>query len=41
LAETFTKLQAAERVAFGLNDGGGQEEDGLTVVVKDMTGRKG
>jgi hypothetical protein len=40
LAETFTKLQAAERVAFGLNDGGGKEDDAVTVVIKDMTGRK-
>lgn len=39
LADTFTKLQAAERKAFGLGDGDdGDELPGVTI--KDMTGRR-
>jgi hypothetical protein len=39
LADTFTKLQAAERKAFGLSDSEDGDDKPL-VIVKDLTGRK-
>jgi hypothetical protein len=39
LADTFTKLQGAERKAFGLTDVD-DGDDTPKVTIKDLTGRK-
>lgn len=39
LAEALTKLQAAERLAFGIDDGD-DPVDGVKAIIKDFTGRK-